>query len=95
MSNLLASRSAHGEKSQRFLAWLDRRPNRPFFAFLNYMEPYLPHYAPQEFSQKFVKQQKKLNFESFVRQDPINPAELQGWNEEYDALTAYLDSQLK
>jgi arylsulfatase A-like enzyme len=59
------------------------------------MEPHLPNYAPPEFSKKFVQHEKKRGFEDFVRQDPFDPNELQGWNEEYDALAAYLDSELR
>jgi arylsulfatase A-like enzyme len=83
------------EVKQRFLSWLDHRPNRPFFAFLNYMETHLPNQAPAEFSHKFRKLPLNEDFEGFVRQDPFRARDLEAWKEEYDALAAFLDSELK
>jgi arylsulfatase A-like enzyme len=54
----LGSSPKHGEEvSREFVSWLDaaraRRPGRPFFAFLNYMDAHQPTYAPPPFDAKF------------------------------------------
>jgi arylsulfatase A-like enzyme len=40
----LWGRPSAEEINRRFLGWLDRRPKKPFFAFLNYMEAHGPYH---------------------------------------------------
>jgi arylsulfatase A-like enzyme len=37
------------EINRRILRWLDRRPNQPFFAFLNYFDAHAPYFPPEPF----------------------------------------------
>ena len=37
------------EVNESFIAWLDRRQERPFFAFLNYFDAHDPYFAPSGF----------------------------------------------
>ena len=44
-----AGRIGAEEINRRILRWLDRRPQRPFFAFLNYFDAHAPYYPPEPF----------------------------------------------
>ncbi|MCL4523077.1 MAG: sulfatase-like hydrolase/transferase [Acidobacteria bacterium] len=83
------------EVNQRFLSWVDQHRDRPFFAFLNYMETHLPNDPPREFMQKFARGRSRVDFETAIRQDPFDPQEIEYLDGVYDAMVAYLDSELK
>jgi arylsulfatase A-like enzyme len=40
--------------NRRFLRWLDHRPDRPFFAFLNYFDAHDPYFPPEPFWSRFL-----------------------------------------
>jgi arylsulfatase A-like enzyme/tetratricopeptide (TPR) repeat protein len=42
------------EVTQAALAWLDRKPDGPFFVWLHYFDPHMPCNAPEPFSQLFT-----------------------------------------
>jgi len=44
-----AGRIGAEEINRRILRWLDRRPKRPFFAFLNYFDAHAPYFPPEPF----------------------------------------------
>ena len=44
-----AGRIGAEQINRRILHWLDRRPNRPFFAFLNYFDAHAPYFPPEPF----------------------------------------------
>ena len=44
-----AGRIGAEEINRRILRWLDRRPPRPFFAFLNYFDAHAPYFPPEPF----------------------------------------------
>lgn len=48
----LGAKSA-ADVNRDFLAWVDRDPSRPFFAFLNYMDAHEPYDAPSPFAERF------------------------------------------
>jgi arylsulfatase A-like enzyme len=50
--DVVARRSAD-DISGSFLHWLDGRPNRPFFAFLNYYDAHLPYLPPEPWRSRF------------------------------------------
>jgi arylsulfatase A-like enzyme len=81
--------------NQRFLRWLEQRPGRPFFAFLNYMEMHLPNDPSEEFMQQFAKDRPLISFAALRHQHPFDPREVQRLNNKYDALAASLDAELK
>ena len=87
------------EINHRFLRWLDDRPARPFFAFLNYMEMHSPLYPPRVFAERFSENPEDISSRSAIKfrsQDESQDLEESGrrFREAYDASLAYLDSQL-
>ena len=50
------------EVNRRFLRWLDTRPQRPFFVFLNYMEMHEPYNPPQLYASKFLEDFRPKGF---------------------------------
>jgi arylsulfatase A-like enzyme len=81
--------------NRRFLDWLDHRPDRPFFAFLNYMEMHEPYAPPAEFAAKFNEHPEDIVFEyRWRRKTPPNQEMKKYLDDGYDASLAYLDSQL-
>jgi arylsulfatase A-like enzyme len=83
------------EINQRFLNWLDQGRDRPFFAFLNYMETHQLDDPPEEFMQKFAKDRPRVDFRTLMLEDPYDPEEQRRLSGKYDAMVAYLDSELK
>jgi arylsulfatase A-like enzyme len=92
-----------------FLGWLDEPRERPFFAFLNYMEAHEPYAPPPPFDTIFgpTKEARRslLHRLGRVRQgrEPKQlgtgkPSPLERWNQlqtnAYDASIAYLDQEL-
>jgi arylsulfatase A-like enzyme len=47
------SRVPAGSVSRQFLAWIQNRPQRPFFAFLNYYDAHTPYFAPEPLWSRF------------------------------------------
>jgi arylsulfatase A-like enzyme len=87
------------EVNRRFLRWLDHRPNRPFFAFLNFMEVHSPVNPPRSFAERFSKHPDEISSSRWFRKRASLP-ELsargrENKNDAYDASLAYLDTQLK
>ena len=88
------------EISHRFLNWLDKRPERPFFAFLNFMELHQPYTPPREVAARFSPHPEKLSprlrwrFGSRKEQQK-GPEQVRLESDGYDASLAYLDAQVK
>jgi arylsulfatase A-like enzyme len=86
------------EVNRRTLRWLDSRPDRPFFLFLNYMDVHDPLVPPRKFAAKFSAQPRVISPEVTVgvvhmndqRAKPNYPR----MNEAYNASLASLDEQL-
>ena len=74
----------------RFLDWLDHRPKRPFFAFLNYMEVHETYHPPIEYAARFSSDPEAVNQGGRGR-----AGKTQLIPEAYDASLAYLDAQLQ
>ena len=83
-----------------FLRWMETRPDRPFFVFLNYMEAHDPYQTPPGFDRHFgLKPETPADFElirSWNLKDKkhLAPRELTLISDAYDDCLAYLDSQL-
>jgi arylsulfatase A-like enzyme len=81
--------------SADFLRWLDRQPERPFFAFLNFLDAHHPYESPDEFEARF----------GVTGNDEIGPTPLKRLGEgdprvaqdlrRYEAAIAYQDDQLR
>jgi len=83
-----------------FLKWLDNRPPRPFFAFLNYMETHARYTPPHEYAKRFSSQPERITppgdplfFSEWKFQGQEDKRQLM--NDAYDAVLAYLDAQLE
>lgn len=74
---------------QEFLAWLDRDPDRPFFAFLNFFDAHSPYVSPPEFMNRFGPATRG-RFETRL----YEPEELEGWLNAYDGAILYIDDQV-
>ncbi len=99
----VTSEDAGAKTTNQLVArWLDRRdPNRPFFMFINYLEPHhpyrphLPHRAvfvkPDDVDLSYRHEWSQGAEFSLLRRDCYTPAELQLLNETYDGETRMLD----
>jgi arylsulfatase A-like enzyme len=80
-----------------FLAWVDGRHDRPFFAFLNYYDAHRPYLPPDPFARRFVTPgvAPHSRYRKEDGNDPTPPPErVQGAIDAYDNATAYLDAEL-
>jgi len=79
------------------LHWLDDRPeNRPFFAFLNYMDAHDPYESPPPYEEQF-SDPASIRLVHGLRHDRVigwSPAEAEAAKGAYDGALAYLDSRL-
>lgn len=88
--------------NQDFLRWLSDRqaPERPFFAFLNYIDAHDPYLTPPGFDRYFgVKPETAADVETirtWHRARPLDPSdrEIALIRDAYDDCLAYLDEQL-
>jgi arylsulfatase A-like enzyme len=86
--------------NRRLLRWLDRRPDRPFFVFLNYMEMHAPYSPPPSYLANFtpnpddIVPRDRLSFHWHAEpEDSLENPRLRSIA--YDASLAYLDAQLR
>ncbi|NLX96364.1 MAG: sulfatase [Rhodopirellula sp.] len=85
-----------------FLEWLDRRPHRPFFAFLNFYDAHQPYFAPDLYYRQFgpPKPQEDRSVVAGIRHADVvelhanSPSQQSEQQQRYDASIAYLDACL-
>lgn len=85
-----------------FLRWLDTRPARPFFAFLNFFDAHQPYHAPSPFDDMFgskelrrgIRYDHELRYATVVDPDRLGLWQRQGEQDLYDGAIAYLDACL-
>jgi arylsulfatase A-like enzyme len=95
-------RKSATEVTDRFLGWLERKPHRPFFAFLNYFDAHLAYLPPAPFSEKFGPDLPRGN--QLLNQDlrhtwrldwrDRSSQEIQTEMNMYDGAIAYMDAEL-
>jgi hypothetical protein len=74
-----------------FLTWSEERGgDRPFFAFLNYLDAHAPYVSPQRFRERFPSDQGAV----LRIVEGITETDLVGTVAAYDAAIAYLDEQV-
>jgi arylsulfatase A-like enzyme len=78
-----------------FLRWADRRPDRPFFAFLNYFDPHIPYLPPEPWNLRFSETPPMYAFPHDGRTERFTAAELAELATAYDSCIAYLDDRLR
>jgi arylsulfatase A-like enzyme len=96
----LQSRGAHGT-SEAFLGWLrQRRPDRPFFAFLNYFDAHGPYVPPPGFEGRFgIRPKPPRDYEFLFSIMGMESSSMQKRDillarDCYDDCIAFLDEQL-
>jgi arylsulfatase A-like enzyme len=83
-----------------FLAWIAARPDRPFFAFLNYMDAHDPYITPAGFDRHFgLKPESAADREMLRNWDQLRKAgvsqrDVTLVSDAYDDCLAYLDQEL-
>jgi len=84
------------EVNRRFLRWLDRRPARPFFAFLNYYDAHTPFVPPEPYRSRFAPPGAPFHSDLPLREQdlPWDPALIEGARNAYDGAIAALDASL-
>lgn len=81
------------------LDWLDSRPGRPFFLFLNYMEMHSPCRPSREYAERFTDDAASISrgplLKVLDRQDSVGGVEYRRrQSDAYDACLATLDAEL-
>lgn len=77
--------------------WIERDRSRPFFAFLNYLDPHDPYVPPQPYRTMFATLKHPggiLNQEVGRYYPDMTPAQLQGEIDAYDGAIAYTDDNI-
>jgi arylsulfatase A-like enzyme len=92
-------RRTAGQVNQSFLHWLDKRPERPFFAWLNYYDAHDPYVAPAPYATRYSNVPANGNPGSFrggtSESDIRISVEETAWQiDAYDAAISYLDAEL-
>ena len=91
--------------TDRVASWLDERPtDRPFFAFINYLEPHIRYQPPRAFAEPFLPADATYAEARAVRQSPraydvgeyeLSTHELAMLRGLYCGELAYVDEQLR
>jgi arylsulfatase A-like enzyme len=80
-----------------FLAWLDQPRQKPFFAFLNFMDAH-DYTAPEPFRTRFRSSSlRRISPWAWADTPPVRltPADLRPRQDAYDGAIAYLDSEIE
>jgi arylsulfatase A-like enzyme len=83
----------------RFLEWYEEDPDRPFFAYIHYIEPHYPYTPPAPFDTMFskiepgayVQPTQNYGFQPFDEMGSVDNGLLETVIGEYDGEIAYLD----
>jgi len=99
--DVIGRKTAH-EINRAFLSWLERQDERPFFAFLNYLDAHEPCLPPAPFDEKFGAKLDHGRFRSVNilrtswrrNREKSTPQQNQADIDCYDGAIAYLDEQI-
>lgn len=91
---MLRRKTADGV-NEEFLAWLDRREARPFFAFLNYFDAHEPYLPPEPWNLRFSETQPLYWSEPDKKNEDYTAAEIAELATAYESSIAYLDNRLE
>ncbi len=97
---ILEAKSA-ARVNQEFLGWVDRHPDRPFFAFLNYIDGHSPYLPPVPFDSLWTRRDSVqisrryvMGVERVFGPGPIPRQLLADYLDGYDGALSYLDVQI-
>ncbi len=88
--------------NRKFLGWLDRRGDRPFFTFLNYYDAHGPYLPKAPYDRRFgpgrangkLSPLHRWNWNPSVAHRDLTQAEQREEIDAYDGAIAYLDQQI-
>jgi len=83
--------------NRSLLAWIDRDPQRPFFAVLNYFDVHGPYLAPQPYRERFTKADSTFGDIRRIAwrwKQNVSEAQLQYIVDTYDGAISYVDDQI-
>lgn len=96
-----------GSVSENFLTWLDEEPDRPFFAYLHYMDPHAPYVPRPPFKTRFVdpafsgplpkeppSSMKTKEIPPLISAEPLDPPDRKALMSQYDGEIASFDAYL-
>ena len=90
----IPARKSAGEINDAFLRWLSQKEKqRPFFAFLNYLDAHQPFLPPSPFDLKFRGAKPRGDPQHWWGRQ-WSPQEIQTEMDSYDGTIAYMDDQL-
>jgi arylsulfatase A-like enzyme len=88
----------------KFTDWIDRHGDRPFFAFINYVEPHAYYQPPAPFRERFLGDERKHTPWGRSKQVAVQrfnagdldyaPEDLASFSDLYDGAVAYQDSRM-
>jgi arylsulfatase A-like enzyme len=94
-------RKRAADVNAEFLRWLDKIPDRPFFALLNYFDVHDPYLTAADYEARFatdVPRGDLVNFQFqpnvFRRKPTLSAGEIQTEIDGYDGCLSYLDAEL-
>jgi arylsulfatase A-like enzyme len=96
----ILGRKTAGEVNGEFLSWLSHRDQRPFFAFLNYMDAHEPYLPPAPYDTQFGPPRQRTNFvhstiDAFrPGKWAMSPKEAKIEVGQYDGAIAYIDHEV-
>lgn len=79
------------------LRWLERDPDKPFFAFVNYLDVHDPYFPPQPYRSKFSTLENPgglINHLLGHSNPELAPSEVQNEIDAYDGAISYVDDQI-
>ncbi|MEP7327333.1 MAG: sulfatase [Gemmatimonadota bacterium] len=84
--------------NREFLSWTGRNKDRPWFAFLNFMDVHAPYLPPAPFAGKFGPLRPEFEAKRFDigwwKELNFDPDHMANRTDRYDESQAYLDSEL-
>ena len=96
--HLVITRNSADQIRERFVAWLDDRDDRPWFAFLNFFDVHGLYIAPPPYDTKFGPAATSAVYSLYKsnkgRWSSWSQAEAQGLIDAYDGCLAFLDNQI-
>jgi arylsulfatase A-like enzyme len=93
-----ADRKSAKEVNDGFIHWLEQRPSRPFFVFLNYLDAHAPYFLPDSRFDRFsdlavdVRRHYRTRWSHGFRGDDTLECKLA--QDTYDGAIAYLDHHI-
>jgi arylsulfatase A-like enzyme len=84
-------RKSAEDVNAEFLDWLDGRPDRPFFAFVNYFDAHTPYETHEPFDTLFSDRSPRYWLMRAWQRTTQTPEEEQEYLDAYESAIAYLD----